>query len=320
MYKLFAVFTVVVFSLASQAEEWRSISLDNDLFIGRDDGYTNGIYIAQHKIGAGANTPSLGFLLRPFSRAIESDSDFAVNTYTLGQTMVTPEDITQEVPDSNDIPYSGLLFFSNTYIWGQENVADNFSFTIGVIGPASLAEQSQKLVHKIVDSDQPKGWDYQLKNELVFQFDRGRIWRKWLGENSQHTDLVFLADLGIGTVETSVSSSAFLRFGESLRRTYITPSFHSNRTTNPIAVDGGWFAYLGLRAKYLARQIFIDGNTFRNDSPSTDLDHLQFSMSLGATYSWKDFSLSFALESSHIFEDNPEAVSRYGSLTLAWKH
>ncbi len=319
MYRLTFALIFSVFSFASQAEQWRSMTLDNDVFIGQDDGYTNGLYIAQHEVGAGKNSPSHGFLMRHFSKFIASDADFSINSYTLGQTMMTPEDITVEQPDPNDIPYSGMLFLSNTHISGHENVADKFGFTIGIVGPASMAEQSQKIVHEIIDGQEPMGWVYQLKNELVFQFDRGRIWRKWLGETAQNADFVFLTDLSIGTIETSVSSSVFLRFGQNLRYTYVTPSLHSNRTSNPIAVGGGWFAYVGLRAKYLARQIFIDGNTFRDDSPSADLDHSQFSLSLGATYSWKDYSVSFALENSHVFEEAPEAVSRYGSLTFAWR-
>ena len=318
----FCIFvTIALFSFSTQAQQWRSLTLDNDLFIGKDDGYTNGIYIAQHAVGENKNIPSHGFPLRPFSRFIDVDAaSFAVNTYTLGQTMVTPDDITAEIPDENDIPYSGLLFFSNTYIKGDESSADKYSFSIGVIGPASLAEQSQKFTHKVINSDEPKGWDYQLKNEIVVQFDRGRIWRQWLGEDAKNLDAVYLADFSLGTVETSISASAFLRFGLNMQYTYVTPSFNTNRTTNPIAINGGWFTYVGIRAKYIARQVFIDGNTFRDDSPSTDLDHSQFSLSLGATYSWQNYSLSFALESSHLFEENPEAVSRYGSLTLAWKY
>ena len=320
MFKLIVMGLLGCLSMGLHAAEWRSLTLDNDLFIEQDDGYTNGLYIAQYEIGRDENTPSHGLLLKPFSSLIDTDSaQFAVNTTTLGQTMITPDDITLEVPDENDIPYSGLLFLSNTYIKGQDNVADKYGFTLGILGPASGAEQAQKFVHKNVDADDPKGWDYQLKNELVFQFDRGRIWRHWLGQESKNTDMVFLTDLSLGTIETSIATSAFFRFGQNLQYTYITPSLHSNRTTNPIAVGGGWFGYVGLRAKYLARQIFVDGNTFRDDSPSAELDHSQFSLSLGATYSWQNYSLSFALESSHVFEDNPEGVTRYGSLTFAWK-
>jgi hypothetical protein len=37
--------------------------------------------------------------------------------------------------------------------------------TVGVVGPASFAEQTQKRIHEIVNADEPRGWNTQLKNE-----------------------------------------------------------------------------------------------------------------------------------------------------------
>ena len=320
MYRIF-IFAVLLFcSTLSLAEKWASVTLDNDLFVGQDDGYTNGLYLGLHETGLREEAPGPGFLLKPFSGLLNSETPlFSVNSYTLGQTMVTPEDITAEVPDPNDVPYSGLLFFNNTYIHAQENKADKYTLIVGVVGPDSGAEQSQKFVHKAIGSDEPKGWDYQLKNEIVFQLERGRIWRKWLTPETKTMDAIFLADLNVGTIEASASTAVFLRAGQDMDHTYVTPSLRGTRTSNPISANGGWFVYAGLEAKYIARQIFIDGNTFR-DSPSAELDHTQFTLSLGLTYSWQRVSISFASENSNIFEDNPEALARYGSFTFAWNY
>jgi len=36
---------------------------------------------------------------------------------------------------------------------------------LGIVGPASFAEETQSLVHELLASQRPNGWDNQLKNE-----------------------------------------------------------------------------------------------------------------------------------------------------------
>ena len=43
-------------------------------------------------------------------------------------------------------------------------------FVTGVVGPWSLAEETQSEVHRLIGNDQSQGWDYQLENEPIFNF------------------------------------------------------------------------------------------------------------------------------------------------------
>jgi len=38
-----------------------------------------------------------------------------------------------------------------------------FEITVGVVGPPSLAEQSQRTVHKLIGVTDPKGWDHNSR-------------------------------------------------------------------------------------------------------------------------------------------------------------
>lgn len=140
------------------AKDLMSLTWDNGLMVGSDRGYTNGLYISIFDIGLHAKhpqheglikeydtIPDFSYALKPFKWAPpKKDAVFAVNALSLGQTMITPEDITTENPDPEDLPYAGQLFLTNTYVAAQANVADEIGITIGVIGSASGAEQSQK--------------------------------------------------------------------------------------------------------------------------------------------------------------------------------
>jgi hypothetical protein len=64
-----------------------------------------------------------------------------------------------------DRPYAGWLHGSAGLIAETGRRLDQLELTVGVVGPASLAEQTQKRIHEIVNADEPRGRNTQLKNE-----------------------------------------------------------------------------------------------------------------------------------------------------------
>lgn len=302
------------------AADYFSFTIDNDIFVGSDSGYTNGLYGSWYYVGEthlNEELPEPGPLLEPLSWSLTSTPALVtVNAYTIGQIMVTPENISRANPDPDDVPYSGLLLFTNSYLHITDKYADLIRTSLGLVGPASGAETTQKFMHDLLGSDEPQGWDSQLHNELVFSFTRGRIWRSLIS-NSEHFDLLLGTEITIGTLESAVSGTVMWRAGNSLADSYASPALRGSRTTNPVAVDRGWFVYFGLSANYTANQIFTTGNTFR-DSPSADLEKRQAGASAGFAYSWETFSLTIAIEDLTLFERELEGVTRFGSITMAW--
>lgn len=305
-------------SLLAEAD-YISITMDNDVFVGSDDGYTNGMYYSWYYVAKQPNTlPEPSALVKPLRWSLPDERPAAaVNAYSLGQAMVTPADITTENPDPNDLPYAGLLALTNSYLMIYDNYTDKISTTIGIVGPESGAAATQKFVHEVIDSDKPRGWDSQLDNEVVFQFSRARIWRNWVSE-SGNIDVLTAADISIGTLESFVGGGVMIRTGSGLERSYPSPVFIHSRTTNPLAISGGWFAYLGIGGNYFANQIFTDGNTFR-DSPSVELDRTQIGGAAGFSYSWDRLSVTLAVEDLTLFEEQLEGITRFGTFTMAWR-
>lgn len=305
----------------SHAEEanWLAVTLDNDIFVGNDNGYTNGIYFSSLTVWDEQFPKSRNWLLAPIAWSLSSKSPKQIlRSYTLGQTMVTPEEITDEIPDSNDIPYSGLLSFSHTHIETGISQADSLGVVIGVVGPASEADQTQKWVHEQIGADEPKGWDTQLDNELVFQFSRGRLWRVWSAPTDR-VDLLVLGEAGIGTLSSFLASAALVRFGSELANTFETPLLITTRSANPAAIEGDWYTYVGLRAEYVANQIFTDGNTYK-DSRSIDYDSTQIGWTAGLALSWQKASITFALYDSNVTDDINGKYTRFGALTFGWRY
>ena len=304
--------------------DWYALTIDNDLFVGSDNGYTNGIYFSWFDLPDEEATKP-GFLARSMlwslSDAVKNAEAFGVRT--VGQSMITPDDITLEEPPRppDDLPYAGLLFYTDTWVKVNAQQAERVGVTIGIVGEYSYAEQTQTLVHDILGSDEPKGWDTQLNNEIVFQFSRGQVWRSWVAVDGS-TDLLLGADAGVGTLSSYVGGSIMYRYGEDLLSSYATATLGASRVSNPVATRSGWYVFAALSANYLANQIFLDGNTFDNDGQEPmDYDPFALGASLGVAYAWSDLALTFAVNDMSLAEDddNVDEYSRYGTLTVAWR-
>jgi len=320
--KFFLLLAFVFPALVRAEFEWISYTIDNDLFLGNDSGYTNGIYVSLYDVEEAGEQPKPSWMLRPLLWSLPVQEPVgAVNSFTVGQTMITPKDITVEIPGDKDLPYAGLLFVNNTYLSINKRYADKISTTIGFVGSLSLAEESQKIVHAITDSDEPRGWNTQLKNELVFEFTRARAWRSWESESKQW-DLITTSEFSLGTISSGIDMGIMFRYGKNLIESYAIPLLDSSRTTNPVAINGNWYVYSGMKIGYKFNQIFTDGNTFR-DSRSIDYDRQYVSLILGLAYSWNDYSFAFAINDSNIISGKSEKLlkdlTEYGSLSFAVK-
>nr|WP_264193954.1 lipid A deacylase LpxR family protein [Marinomonas algarum] len=311
-------------TVASADTNWLSATLDNDFFVNEDNGYTNGIFVSLYDLNSeDETTHQPSFWVSPLTWSLpDRPVSNAFNAYSFGQTLMTPFNIEEKVPGPDTFPYSALLSFTNTYIAIGSDHADRLSTTLGVVGPIAMGKESQKAVHRVVDAKMPQGWDTQLENELVFEFSRGRTWRSWVSEN-ENADLLTGANISLGTLRSSVSTGFVVRYGRGLASSFATVLLSQSRTSNPIAVDQGWFVYAGVEMTMIGNQIFTDGNTFR-DSRSIDYDHNYNVFTSGITYAWEDMSLAFAINAPFSLTEESQnndldKFTRYGTLTLAWQ-
>jgi lipid A 3-O-deacylase len=314
-------------NLARAEAEWISMTMDNDTFVGEDNGYTNGIYVSWFDGPEGEAKAEPGFLAQAMLWSLPDAGSDAIgfDIKTIGQTMTTPNDIELDPPilPPNDMPYGGLLFYTDSYIQIHQSYADKISVTLGVVGEYSFAEESQEFVHGILDADEPCCWDQQLDNEIVFQVSRSRVWKTWVSD-SGNADFLLGADLSLGTISSSAGASFMVRYGREMKQSYALTLLGGSRTVNPVATQKGWYLFAGARVGYLANSIFLDGSkSYDNNFGELEYDEDRLMITAGLAYSWKDFSLTFAVNDMNATEDSAvdtvENYHTYGTLTLAWK-
>lgn len=215
-----------------------TVRLENDLFTGTDQNYTNGVGVtlASDDMPGRLRTDCLPApvrlqaqliqLLNPGFWADAGDVDATQNvTLKFGQSMYTPEDHSRTDLIADDRPYAGLLYVGLSWnrrkqvAHGQE-MLDTREITLGVIGPWSLAEQAQNLVHDLRGFDRFLGWDHQLHNEPAFEIAMDRKYKAYRGAAAVSpgfsADAIRAAGLRLGNIETSATLGIEGRIGWNL--------------------------------------------------------------------------------------------------------
>jgi lipid A 3-O-deacylase len=243
--------------------------------------------------------------------------------YAFGQSMFVPSDITIADPPPGERPYAGWLY--GTVGLGVESgkQLDLFAFTLGVVGPASLAAQSQKFVHKVVGTDKPQGWDTQLGNEPGFIATYQRSWRGLATTTFLGNSLDFTPHTGfaLGNVFTYGNTGVTMRYGKRLPNDYgpprIQPGLLGSGEFAPVS-NFGWYLFAGVEGRAVARNIFLDGNTFR-DSRSVDKKPLVGDLQFGLVLDWSDIRFSY----THILRTREfrtqEKFDGFGALSVSIK-
>lgn len=315
--RLIAAMTVVasypLFQTTAQAQEdegilfpdrapgraW-TLTVENDIFAGKDGGYTNGLgfNVAYGPYESFGGSPMPDWLQKLVDRTYLAklpERQRAV-AYSFAQSMHTPTDISVRELQESEPPYAGFLGAQMRLYAFDKVHSDQLSLTVGVVGELSLTEPSQRLIHRVTGSETPQGWDNQLENEVVFQVEasHGRRLYETSPERALESDLIFRGRVGAGTIESSAAVSAVVRVGKLLELSHATASLLPDRQVNTLAFlnDSAWYAFMGGEIAMVANDIFINGNTFV-DSHSIPLDHSRSIVSAGV--SWNMGKCAFTL-------------------------
>jgi hypothetical protein len=245
-----------------------TLQFENDLFGNTDQHFTHGTRLAW--MSPEDNVPVWVKDAAAFVPMFDPNASKRI-VYSLGQSIFTPDDISQSVLLPEDRPYAGWLYAGIGLVSVSGDRLDNLELDIGVIGPASFAEDVQRSWHKAFGFQRPNGWDNQLDNELGILLSYERKWRRW----ARFTALGFDGDItphfgvNLGNVLTQSAAGFTVRIGGDLARHYdygpprIRPSLPGS---DYFVSDGGfsWYIFFGAEGRLVARNIFLDGNTFQS--------------------------------------------------------
>lgn len=302
------VIAILTCSSASPAQELvRSarITFDNDYLVfwvpprqRTDDNYTQGARAALDL----AVTPR-------FVRRVCVRRSACGTTVEVGQEIYTPT-VDAPTPQPGERPYAGWLYTRAAARGGTARAAHGVSLTIGVTGPPSLAESVQKSLHRRIPGFRtPLGWDHQLPTEIAFAIRIDRTWRLApAGAAAQWVDFVPSADMTLGTLRAAVGAGGRIRAGTDLVQPWLARPTHR------------WLAlsaFVGGRADAIARDLFLDGSTFR-ESVRVERVPIVGGWERGVGLRLRRFRAEYrAVTRSREYRTGPRAHT-HGSLTAHW--
>lgn len=295
-----------------------SLVYENDVFNNRDGHYTNGIRLSW--IHGSRTTPNwavkVARLIPWFPRGSE-----VLHGYSVGQSMFTPIDISEKDPPEGTRPYAGWLYASIGLGVETGKQLDQVVITLGMVGPASLADKTQKEIHRLINTSEPRGWDTQLHNEPGLMISWQRSWRALVLRRLLERQLDITPHLGltVGNVHSYVNSGLTLRFGGNLPLDYGPPRIQPGAagTSSFVSSPGvGWYLFAGVEGRAVARNIFLDGNSFRS-SRSVDKKLLVGDLQFGGVVVWRDVRLSY----THVFRTREfktqDKRDNFGAVTVS---
>lgn len=259
---------------------------------------------------------------RNFSQGVEFGLDIpdecGSHVYSVGQQFYTPghKQIVEAQP--LDRPYGGFLYAEALYKYKRSySTQDTIGFTAGIVGPHSYSEQAQNETHRFLDQNTAKGWDNQIDDELGLMLTLERAVGHILMDNS---DVISVVGVNLGNVFTQMYLGSSFRWG------YNVPGFfdHSIDIVYPRVPheieEKKFSAYLftGPYLRAVARNIFLDGNTFHE---SAHIDKAPFvaegRAGFALRYTRYQLAYTYVIQ-THEFDGQEDGVD-FGEITLGFE-
>ena len=293
-----SVICVLSFSPIAQAGGLVNLLVENDVIAGTDRNYTSGVmlnYVSNINEGP-RRLRDLGIRFP----GIEIDDRMHV-AVSLGHEIYTPTDIESREFLEDDRPYAGHVYLAAGFTTDNPEEIETWRLALGLVGPGARAEVIQNNLHREIGSPEAQGWDYQLKNEYVLSvayekkwlnLARSRAWRDVL-----QADFLPHASFSIGTPKTYAGFGGMVRLGHGLERDYgpprVRPSLPVSQFYDPEG-SASWYFFTGIDLQFIAHNLFLDGNNFRN-SHSVDRRYFVADVQSGFVWNTSRFRLAYSL-------------------------
>ncbi len=294
---------------------------ENDAVAGTDENYSNGTALSVSWEGRGW----MGRFWDLFP--IDASETDYFTSYEIGQMIITPRDTYRVPPDPHDRPYAGLLHVGVSTQLRLKNGFHGLKFVAGVVGPASLAEETQSWFHHLIGNHVPRGWDYQLKNEPFFNlvYEYRRCFRLTPKKEGFSAEAIPIVGAMAGTVLDQASLGLQLRAGYNIPNDFGTswmrgfgnlplPTGRNQYEQNRPPI--GFYVFGTVGGVGVARNLTLDGNTFRAGPHVTKKPFFptaEIGVSLWSR--WGQLTASFVWWGKE-FEGQSHA-SRFGTLTVS---
>ena len=320
-------------------EDYKTFTLytENDIVSGTDLQYTNGIkltWISEDlsNYRENKNIPEWSYPVIEKLPFINKPGFQKNVSFSMGQNMYTPDDVSRTDLIRDDRPYAGLSYVAIGFL--SKNMGNMYTMEIaaGIVGPHSYAGKMQENFHEWFGAKEVNGWDNQLKDEPILNLFLERKWRALsadLGKGFSY-DVIPHAGFAAGNMLIAGAFGGQIRCGLNLPDDFGTLLIRPGSDTNapiddrdprvcPESKPFGIHLFAGVDAFATARNLLLDGNTF-TDSHSVDKKPVvcRFIGGFGIIFHRIKFTYSNVWETREF--DTQKKGQQYGSLTISYSY
>ena len=313
---------------ASESGGAVTLTVENDVLTGTDDNYTNGLGITW--VSDDLDTYDEKEPVRrwgqfwSFLPFVGDDGYTTYASFTLGQEMHTPSDITLVDPPLSDQPYAGVLYVDSVLYARSERWTHAWTLKLGTTGDASQAGATQREFHELIGADKPMGWDTQVPEEPVinFGYTAAHLWKEGNAGETAKWRLVPIGNVSAGTYFTGVGFGMYGEVGwnlaDALGGTSLRDGLNAASTVG-VKPSNQWslsfFGGLGGHAVY--HYLPLDGTVFRG-SRSVDSRTFIGNATAGASLRRGRFALSLSVNKTTKAFDDQEEGAEFANLSFSW--
>ena len=299
----------------------------NDIMTGSDDYFSNGWILSWSSRGAdrwedlvpGGLAAVIDGM--PFMDRAPSQKRL---TIALSQLIFTPSDIENPELIVDDEPYAGALLLAVSSSAQDERTLTAWQVVTGVVGPASLAEETQDYVHKTVGAPEARGWAHQLDDEFILNlhFQHKRKFRVAGEAEGWGFEWGGVAAAAAGNLTTQVDAGLEIRMGwrlppgfdpDPIGRAVLTPGYLAEGIDRPASVH----VFASAAARGWARFIFLDGNAWK-ESHSIDRNTWTVVFGAGITAAYHRVRVTLEFGATSRPAEGAGGYESFGGFTLAY--
>ena len=293
------------------------VTSDNDNYCLQfhDGYYTNGLFL------------TLNYLPDRLNKRITNASKLTKITasYQLGQMIFTPGSIDPTITvDLIDRPFAGYLFAEKgmTFFYKRGHVLKT-SVAVGMIGKDALAQQSQLFIHKTFDLIKPKGWNYQVKNEVGINL-QGQYWHELIPDSWRKTwlDVHGTSQLTIGNTFTNASAGLLFQVGRFARPDQSSLfDARIDRVYSPTRKSAELYAFFHPSYQYQLYNATVEGGLFSDNAGTiiSPLRHWGYRNDVGFVYSQARWTLQMVYSFKQREAARMRQNEQYVGLTTAYR-
>jgi lipid A 3-O-deacylase len=281
-----------------------------------DQYYTSGV-----RLGYTSGTDAVPEFLAGFGRAVWGDGVQRVSI-DISQSIFTPRNTQISRPDPRDRPYAGYLNATLGLLHDTDETRSLLALTLGVVGPSALGRVVQNGFHDIIGDPGNRGWSSQLKDEPAIELLAERTFRLPITRfYSLETDALPALTVGVGTVRDYVQAGVSFRIGQGLNSDFGAPRIRPGMSGSDAYTPNrpfAWYVFAGADGQGIARDVFLDGSTFRGRSPSVTKRPYLGELQLGLAAMFYGIRLSYTHTwQTESFKGQKGGLFNFGSLALS---